>query len=1108
MHMRSLLAVSAAAIFAASTWGTAAAKTAGYYQMPVMNDQHLVFASEGDLWRAPANGGDAVRLTTHTQSERSPSISPNGQWIAFAANYDGPTEIYIMPMAGGAPKRITHEGGSVAARGWLDDNRVLYRSSNIPGTIPRVLRTVDVKSLAVTDIPLADADQAALMPDKRTLIFTRHGLNLFSDNAVQYRGGRMAQIWRYNLNSQREAVRLAADFGAPMRHPMVWQDRIYFISDKSGTDNIWSMDQNGSGLTQHSQSTQWQIRTPSLHGGKIAYQSGADLFSFDLSTNLAAPISVALTSDRDRERVRWLKKPLDYLSDARMSPSGKSVTMTARGKFVTGFTGERRRVDYKLPDGARARSAVMSADGEAVYVLIDNDLAGGIWTFPADGRGEGKAVKSGLESYVWDIFASPTDAALIYSDKRGRLFHLDVSTGAATLMDSAASSSDFNYGDITWSKDGRYAAYAFYDARDLPQIAVYDTKTHTKTVMTSSKYESFAPAFSADSAWLYFLSNRNFSASRGSPWGDRNMGPEFEARSQIYALQLDPEAAFPFEPDDELTAQDDKDASKDEDKTEDKDDKSEDVSDVSLDLEGAPSRLWQVPVPPGDYTGLAATAKHLFIMEGGYNGFVGTNDDSPSLKRLAISDDNPKVTDYAGDVQRFSLSADHKTLFVQTGEDSRAKFLLLGAGGDMPGDASDKMVRVSDWRLDVDPKNEWRQMALDAWRLHRDFAYDENLRGVNWDAVRSRFVPLASRLGHRAELNDLLAQMSAELGILHSQIRPGELPRDTESGAPAFFGATYKQVKDGLQITSIHNGEAERPETLGPLRRAGVDVREGDIIIAIDGRAIVTQADLTTALTQKEGQQVRLDFKRGRTDQNEIIVPTSRRGESMLLYNSWVQNNREAVAKASGGKIGYLHLRAMGSSDIASFARDYYEHADKDAMIIDVRGNRGGSIDSWILGTLLRRVWAHWPGANGGPSIPNMQQTFRGHLAVLINEGTYSDGETFAAGIRALDLGPLIGTRTAGAGIWLSDRNRLVDGGQARVAEFGQLGLDGRWLIEGLGVSPDIAVTNLPQARHSGIDQQLDTSISYLKDKMIAEPIPPLRRLPYPPLGQTGRDVD
>ena len=1096
-----------AALFASG----ASPQTLGYYQTPALGDDVLVLSSEGDLWRASSSGGVASRLTTHVEVESNPVLSPDGRWIAFNASYDGPAEIYVMPVTGGAPIRLTHEGGDVTVRGWLDNNRVIYRTANIPGTIPRLLRTVDTQTHKTEDIPVSDADQATLLGDGKTLAFTRYGLSMFADNAVQYRGGRMAQLWTYTLGSEGEAVRLAADFGAPIRSPMAWQGRIYFVSDKSGTDNIWSVREDGTDPVKHTSSTAWQMRTPYLHAGRIAYQSGADLFVYDIASGETSSLDLLLSSDSDFKRERWLESPLAYLEDARMAPSGESVTVTARGRFATAFTGQRRRVEYSVPEGSRARSAAMSADGKSVYAIIDGGNYGEVWQFPADGRGEGKALTSGTQAYIWRLFPSPSGKTLLYTTKQGKLFELDPATGKSTEIDSTASGSDDAFQEFTWSADGRYLAYTSFDIRDMPQVVLFDTKSRQRTVLTTGKYESSAPAFSADGAWLYFLSNRNFEAAPGSVWGDRNMGPAFNARGQLFALQLDPKAAFPFVLPDELVAEADEkpdaDAAEAKDKkskkAKDEDDREEDTStkQAVIQLDGVQARLWPVPVRPGDYYALAATATHIFLLES-----TGPNT-PPALKRIEIKSEKAEVSDFADAVQSFALSADGSKLFLLTGEGEDLSFLILAPGEDMPDDPSSQTVRLGDWRPAIDPHDEWRQMTLDAWRLHRDFAYDTKLRGVNWEGVRDHFVPLADRVGYRSELNDLLGQMSAELGILHSQIVPGDSPLDAESGAAGFLGATLATADAGMKVVTILAGEPDRPATLGPLRAPGVDVRPGDVITAIDGRAVRTEADVSDALTMKAGQQVRLDILRGTAKRSAIIVPASRGSESQLLYSDWVQRNREKVAAASGGKIGYLHLRAMSAGDVASFARDYYEHYDKDGLTIDVRGNRGGNIDSWIIGTLLRKVWAYWPGPNGTRGNSNMQQTFRGHLAVLINEGTYSDGETFAAGIKALGLAPLIGSRTAGAGIWLSDRNPLSDGGRARIAEFAQVGVDGRWLIEGYGVAPDIAVDNPPRATYRGGDAQLDKALTYLEDKIAAEPIPPLEPGPLSPLGTPGRDV-
>lgn len=1082
---------------------TALAAEQGYYQAPDFSNSAMVFASEGDIWRAPSTGGLAQRLTTHPEIETAPRISPNGQWVAFTARYDGPTEIYIMPLSGGKPTRLTHEGGGVSLRDWMDNDTLLYRTTNIPGTTPRLLRTITRSGQNIKDIPLADANEATFNSDKSVLFFTRYSLSTFSDNAVLYRGGRMAQLWRHRMGSTSEATRLLEDFDAPIRHPMWHAGKIYFISDKSGADNIWSVDDDGRNPTQITQRDKWQIKSPSLHNGRISFQSGADIYTYSIGLNGTTKVNLTLSTDSDYKRRRWLDTPLEYLDSASMSPTGKAVTVSARGRIVNAYTGERRRVEFNIPANHRARSPIHSTDGKSVYAIIDGETSGEIWEFPANGRAPGKKIKSSSFTYIWSLFPTPHDNAILYTDKVGRLFYFDTEAKTASLIDTTESGNDWAYSDFAWSSGGRYVAYTFFDGRDMSRVAIYDTETKTKHIVTTGKYESFAPAFSDDGAWLYFISNRNFSATPRSPWGDRNMGPAFQDRGELYALQLDPDATFPFEPKNELESEKKKDAKKSSDKkdeTSDDKDKEDDAEDIesSIDFTNITSRLWSLPVGSGDYRDMVAGKDALFVRTGGRNG---------SVKKLEIKDKDAKLEKFASNASSLAISKDRKTLFVQRGRGAKAKFLLLNAAKGFPKDTGDNTVRLSDWKLAIDPSKEWEQMVLDAWRLHRDFAYDPNLRGVDWKAVRDHYVPMAKRIGHRSEVNNLLAQMSAELGILHSQIRSGEQPEDEESADPAFLGATYISTSNGLRVASIYQGVPDRVYQNGILN-PGVDIRVGDVITSIDGRNVRTQRDLMAELSMKSGQQVLVSYTRDGKAIEEIVKPVSGRDNYFLRYTDWVQSRRDKVADMTDGNIGYMHIRAMGGNDIASFARDFYEHYDKDGLIIDVRGNRGGNIDSWIIGTLLRQTWAYWKSHHGGPATTNMQQTFRGHLAVLINEGTYSDGETFAAGVKALDLGRLIGTRTAGAGIWLSDRNPLSDNGQARVAEFAQYGLDGRWLAEGRGVSPDETVANPPRATYNGEDAQLARAVSYLQNKIASEPIPELNPQPLPPLGQYGQDVD
>jgi tricorn protease len=371
---------------------------------------------------------------------------------------------------------------------------------------------------------------------------------------------------------------------------------------------------------------------------------------------------------------------------------------------------------------------------------------------------------------------------------------------------------------------------------------------------------------------------------------------------------------------------------------------------------------------------------------------------------------------------------------------------------------------------------------------------------VDWLKIRAKFAPLVERVTDRDELNDVLAQMLTELGTLHSQVAPGDLRKPEDIGKPAFLGGVFRREPGGIRVLRVYRSDPELPEQRSPLARPGADVQENDLITEINGTLVGTVSDMAEVLDGQAGNQILLTLARREPvdpgkrprfrEVKTIVTAIDATQNSLLRYSDWETGRRDAVEKASGGRIGYLHLRAMGKSDIESFARDFYAQIDRDGLIIDVRHNNGGNIDSWVIEKLLRRAWAFWRPRYGQPNQTNMQQTFRGHLAVLVDQSTYSDGETFAAGIKALNLAPLVGKRTAGAGIWLSDDNRLADRGMARVAEFPQYSVKtGEWLVENKGVEPDVAVDNLPNATFNGADAQLEAAVQLLMKQMAADPM-------------------
>ena len=1077
-----------------------AAATEGWYRDPAIHGDTVVFTAEGDLWRVSTQGGLAQRLTTHPAEESQAALSPDGQTLAFVASYEGAPEVYAMPLVGGEPKRLSFENARVWVQGFAPDGRVVYASEATVGpSWMRVLRLVDPASGATETLPLADAREAAFDAERGRLYFSRFGLTVTNDNARDYAGGAAAQLWQWQLGSEQEAQRLQPPgLGNPQR-PLFVDGQLLLLGEREGLTQLWRW--NGSdapqALTAHGD---FDVRHPSAHGGRVVYQHGADLRLLDLTRGENRRLDIRLGSDFAQTRARQLAEPLKYLQSATLAADGSRATLSARGRAVLLGLDSLRRIELAAPRGARLREAVLPGDARHVYALTDIEGRSELWRYPADGSPDAERVLGDEGSYRLRLHPSPDGRLLAHTDKAGRLFVLDLASGRNREVDHGEFARDDAYAEVNWSPDSRHLAVLRVDsARLIPQLILIEAASGRRATLTSDRYPTVSAAFSRDGAFLYFLASRSYASSVPGPWGDRNTGPFFDRRNRLYALALDPDARFPFaaatELDPAAPAGDEKGKGVEKDK-----------GSRTLVWEGLAERLFEAPLPAGNYSELAADEARLYFLE---------RDSAPGsqaqLRTLAIGNAAPKPETYTTGLADYALSADGKKLLLLRAKPDNggiSELQIVAAGAKAPEDLSRATLKLADWRLPNDPREEWAQMFDDAWRMHREFSFDPAMRGLDWDAIRRKYAALLPRVQDRIELDDLLAQMIAELGLLHSQIRPGEYRTAPDAVVPAALGAQIGADARGLFIERIYRSDPELPAERGPLAQPGVDARNGDRLLAVNGRPVKARAELAQTLANQAGQQVLLELQRGSASPHRtVVLPVRSDREAALRYSDWVEGRRARVEGAAEGRIGYLHLRAMGPQDIASFARDFYAQFDREGLIIDVRRNRGGNIDSWILEKLLRRAWAFWQPPRGAP-YTNMQQTFRGHLVVLADALTYSDGETFAAGIKALQLGPVIGTRTAGAGIWLSDRNRLVDGGTARIAEFGQFEVgSGRWLIEGLGVAPDIEVDNPPRASFLGEDAQLEAALAHLQRRLKEAPPPALRAEPIPPRGQPAQDI-
>ncbi|MGS0682472.1 S41 family peptidase [Shewanella sp. 125m-7] len=1053
--------------------------TPGYFRAPALNQQTLVFTAEGDLWTQSLGDSKATRLTSLPAQELGATISPDGKSVAYVANYEGSSEVYVIPIAGGQAKRVSFENSRVRVQGWTADGKVLYSTDNAFGPANYwVLRTVDPKTLLTTDLPLADAIEGAIDDKSEYVYFTRFGLQATGDNAKVYRGGAKGELWKFKLGSNQEAIPLTQAHQGSVRQPMLWLSRLYFISDSDGNDNIWSMSTAGDDVKQHTHYQDWQVRGARLNQGRIVFQQGADIKLFDIASGKEQTLDIDLVSDFAQKREHWVKEPMKYATSTTLSPKGDKVVITARSHVAIAGTDGQRLIEMALPDHSRVRNALMSQDGAWVYGISDASGEQEIWQFAADGSDNAKQLTKDGKTLRLNLHLSPDGRYLAHDDYDGNVWLLDLKKGSNKQIITQGEGLA-PYADIVWSGDSRFIALTKAEmGKARPQIVLYSLKSNRAESLTSDKYESFSPSFSVDGDWLYFLSNRKFVSTPSSPWGDRNLGPMFNKRTEVFAIALNEGARFAFQKPNELMSEPAK---------------PDDEVETQVDWDGLSSRLWQVPVAAGNYDSLQMAKDKFYLLD-------STTSGKSTLKLVKFDPLSPKVETFSADVGEFTLSQDGDKLFIRKQSKQGREMLIVDAGDKLAKELNDAKVQANLWQLAIDPAAEWQQIFEDAWLMHRDSFYDKNMRGLDWQATKVKYQPLVDRLTDRHELNDLFMQMMGELDSLHSQVRGGDTPKDADKAKSASLGARLEQTKAGVVIEHIYQGDPELPAQAAPLKQMGVNAKVGDVIVAINAKQLSNIADVTQLLRNQSGKQVLLTLKRGSKTHQTVVKPVSPSKNAKLRYQDWVHHNSDQVSKNSEGKIGYLHLYAMGSGDISSFAREFYANIDKDGLIIDVRRNRGGNIDSWIIEKLLRRTWAFWAPTHGTPS-GNMQQTFKGQLVVLTDQLTYSDGETFSAGVKALGIAPLIGKQTAGAGVWLSGRNSLTDKGMARVAEYPQYAMDGSWIIEGRGVSPDIEVDNLPYATFSGTDAQLNRAVSYLKEALEKQPAAEFSPKPMPKNG-------
>jgi tricorn protease len=1081
----------------------------GFYRYPTIGKGGIVFASEGDLWKVPAAGGLALRLTAHEGEERFPRLSPDGRLIAFTAQYDGNDDVYVMPATGGEPGRLTFHPASDQAIGWTSDGSVLFRSRRDHPHGDYRIYAVEPSGGIPRMIPLEPAAWVSFEPGGPRMAVQKIGLEFH--NWKRYKGGEAEDIYVGTLDPLffEEITKYDGKDAFPM-----WaaDGRIYFVTDRWGRPNLASMRPDGGDVQRLTRFDDYDVRWPSMGDDKIVYQHRMDLWAYDLGTGRNEQIPIQLPSDRLQVRERFVD-PIATLRSWSLSKDGERIALEARGDVFVARTRKkgliRRVTESSL---ARTKFPAFSPDGKSIAAWTEVQGEEQLLLHASDNATAPRALGSLPPGWRFAPVWSPDGKMIAWGDERYKLYVMDVATGTTTPVDQ----SEWEISRYTWSPDSRYLAYTALTTGLFNQVRIWDMQTKKVWAVTDPAYNSFAPAWDPKGKYLFLLSDRYI-----NPFLDRNEARfivDYATLPVVVALQAD--GVLPFGPRSDL------DPPKPEEKPEQKKDEKtaeqragakasvtpkeeEKVEPIRIDFEGLVERIVEVPVAPGNYEGLAAVPGKLHWLKAQSRGMMAPgeeSDEDPGQELQTYDIEKEKLSTVTSGVRAFRLSMNGKVLVYQTKEG----FTRIEAGAtEAPKDDAAKEARVdlTGWSARVNPREEWKQMLREAWRLQRDFFYDPKMHGIDWEGVWMQYGPLADRISSRDDLADMLGEMFGELNVGHAYHWGGDVRRGKPVGTGLLAAdLQYDPVSGYWQIKKIFRGDYPDPEWSSPLARADLRVKPGQWLVAIDGKPLVKGEDYLRRLANRADQEVELSISEGPTLEGarRVVVKTVA-NDTRIRYATWIRETREYVDRKTNGQVGYIHLYDMGGLGLRQFARDYPPQWRKRGLIMDDRWNHGGFVAPMILAHLDRKILAVG-GTRYGMLDTTPSRAFHGHMATLINRQGGSDCETFAQGVKDFKLGPVIGTRTWGGWVGIRGDKPLRDGGLITQPEFGGWDPSGKvWIIEGHGVDPDVVLDLGPDGFLGGKDVQLDYAIDYLmreiaKDSRELSPAPPVPPRPLRPL--------
>ncbi len=1032
---------------------SAAPEEPAFLRSPDVHGDKVVFTCEGDLWLGAISTGLAVRITRHAGTEVNAKFSPDGKQIAFSAEYDGIQEAYVMPTEGGTPRRISYTADYARVQDWTPDGKsVLVRGRSLPRSFGLYLLPVD--GGPGRKLPIEFSAWAAYGESEAQFVFTRFFRD--SDAWFHYKGGMQNQIWTANLGQKN--FKQITDIKGTNEFPVIAKGQAVFVNENDARFQVMSVALSGGRPKQLGTSSDVEIRELAEGTGLVIYEKGREIELLDPETGKTTLLKFALHSDK-QHTLPFRVEPAKHLESYSLSPSGKRVLAGTRGQIIDMPAGEGEARLWKSEQGVRLRHPRMSPDGKLVAYVSDKTGEQQLYTADKSGSGE-KAVTKDLKRQIVAYIWSPDSRWILLYDSEMRVRLVNVETGEDRLIKKEIQS--WGPPAASFSPDSQWIALTQTDGiTGQSSLAFYSVKTKELKIVSHPLAYDSDPAFSSDGRYLAFISRRTFNVSWDSVLKQMNTG----SVSNICLMVLTKDGVNPLALADqvETVGQDAKPAPAEAPKPEEP--KADDKA-VKIDFEGLYERVLTLPLPAGNYSHVQLVGNRLIFAN---SGTIGAFD----LKAKSAT----TITQGAG----FELSDDKTKMLV-------GSRVVDVNGVNVP--ASAGLVSPGGLKLQINPVIEWKQMYWDAWRLLRDYFYAANMHGVDWKAIGDKYAVYLDSIRSRDELDILIRWMQAELGTSHQYLSPGDERTLGTPSSGAFLGIDVEPAGTKLRVKKIFRGDGIRDEEMSPLAAPGIGMKDGDYLLAVAGTTLTNKSSYLEPLVDRAGQIVSVTFSSnadGSAPKTVYVKPIG--NETRIRRLEWVEQNRRYVEKASDGKVGYLYLGAMTGQDVSDFIKQFYPQRNKEALLIDTRFNNGGNVQSILNRILAEPLTGFFNMRASDASWTRQGDYFLGHMAVLQNEFNVSCGEEFPHRFRDLKLGAVIGRRTYGGEVGSSPGWPLADGGVVSVPNYGMWTPDGKWVIEGPGVDPDIDVPSDPNAFAQGRDPQLDKSVEWLLGQIKKNPV-------------------